>query len=153
MCFFFLVPYLTLGRSSTIWLQASRITPFPIKCRRLTLPTSPSTNRKHLSPGWPTLPPPPISHLILQIPTQHPTWPLAQVETPQGWWPTPRGGTPTSSPRVQDKSCCSQLVIMVSHWDENVLCCKNMTWQLHGFKITEKKHFANLKSNNVILCT
>lgn len=121
------VLYLTLVRNSTIWPQASRITPSRTSCRPLILAASPSTNLKHLSPGCPTWLPPLISPLMLQIPTLHPIWPLAPVETPQGWWPTPQGATASSSPRTQGKSCCSQLVIMVS-WDENVCCFKNQPW-------------------------
>lgn len=111
---------LTLGRSLTIWHPASRTTPSPTRFSHLTPQTSRSTNPKHLSPGWPTSLRPPISPRTLQILTPHHTWPLAPVETPQGWWPTPLGATPTSSPRAQDKSYCSPLVIMVSHQVYNV---------------------------------
>lgn len=109
---------LTLGRSSTIWLQASRTTTSPISCRPPTPPASPSINLKHPCPAWHTSPPPPTSPPTPQILTLHLTWLLDREETPLAWSPTRLEATPTSSPRAQGRSCYSRQAIMVSHRDD-----------------------------------
>lgn len=108
--------FLFVFAARSLTLQRSSTTRRPVSRAALSRISPASSN--HLCPTWPTWLHLPTSPPTLQTPTLPPIWRLAPEETHPEWWRTPRGVKRTSHLSVPDKSCCSQPVTTVSHWDQ-----------------------------------